>query len=686
MRKNRLAAIRAIAILPAVLMLILVSSSFNGRAYGGSDSAEAPQDAASFNPVDITPEWLNISVRSMCVDGTYCYVAGGPNGLHIFDISDPSNPVWINKVAMPMEPGGETSPGEAIGVAVSGGYAYVAAGFSGLVIVDIDPPESASVVKIIPAPVVAQGVDVSDGYAFVVSGVGGLHIIDIDPPESASVVKTVDMPAIADRVAVSGGYAYVADGLGGLQVVDIDPPDSASIVTTVPTPGLAQGVDVSGPYAYVADFDEGLQIVDIDPPESASIVKTVETLGDAVGVAVSGGYAYVANRELGLQVIDIDPPDSASVVKTVEMPCALDVTIEGGYAYVADMAAGLGVIDIDPPESASILANVDRSWSALDIEVSDGYAYVADMGSGLLILNVDPPESPSIVKIVDGMHPLGVAVSGGYAFVVVGGGPDPYDLTEFCLQIIDIDPPESASIVKTVEISGGSMGVAASGGYAYVAAAGSGEFGPGKPGESWLQIVDVDPPESASVIKSVVIPGFPATLAMSGGYAYVGGLCWQEGVEGFGGGLQIIDVDPPESASIVNSIVWPEVTGDLVISDGYAYVACTVIGDLGWGPAGSLLRIVDIDPPESASIVNTLVPSGLAVGVAVSGGYAYMAGSYPTFQIIDIDPPESGSAIQIPDTWDESQAWGGGTADLTVSRRYAYVADSLSGLRIIKLW
>ncbi len=682
MRKNRLAATRAIAILPAVLLLILVSPSFTGRAYGGSDSPEAPQDAASFNPVDITPPWLNISVRSMCVDGTLCYVAGGPNGLHIFDISDPSNPVWVNKVVMPMEPGGETSPGEAIGVAVSGGYAYVAAGFSGLVIVDIYPPESASVVKIISAPVVAQGVDVSDGYAFVVSGVGGLHLIDVDPPESASVVKTVDMPAIAQSVAVSGEYAYVADGLGGLQIVDIDSPESASILTTVPTTGLAQGVDISGPYAYVADFDEGLQIVDIGAPESASIVKTVETLGDAVCVAVSGGYAYVANRELGLQVLDIDPPDSASVVKTVDMPSAVDVTIEGGYAYVADMAAGLNVVDIDPPESTSIVACVDKSWSVADVTVSEGYAYVADTESGLVILDLDAPESPSIVKIVDAAGAIGLAVSGGYAFVSVGGGPDPDVLTEFRLQIIDIDPPESASIVKTVEISGGSMGVAASGGYAYVAAAGSGEFGPEKPGESWLQIVDVDPPESASVIKSVAIPGFSSTLAVSGGYAYVGGMCWQEGAEFFGGGLQIIDIDPPESASVVNDIVWPEVTGDLVISDGYAYAACTVIGDLGWGPAGSLLHIVDIDPPESASTVNTLSPWGWSV--ALSDRYAYSdAPGDRAVRAVRIDLPES--AVESPFTTDEMMTWQVLSSRLAVSGGYAYMWDDMNGLRIFRL-
>jgi PKD repeat protein len=75
-----------------------------------------------FNPVDITPPWLNFCAEDVCVDGNYAYIAGYVNGLHIFDISDPANPVWVNWV---------DTPGEAYGVAVSGGYAYVADFWSG---------------------------------------------------------------------------------------------------------------------------------------------------------------------------------------------------------------------------------------------------------------------------------------------------------------------------------------------------------------------------------------------------------------------------------------------------------------------------------------------------------------------------------------------------------------------------
>ena len=133
-------------------------------------TASVGVEGVPINPVDVTPPWLNFYQEAVCVDGNYAYIAAGVNGLHLFAISDPVNPVWVNRV---------DTPDEAYGVAVAGGYAYVA------------------------------------DYK------SRLQIIDIKPPESAYIVKEVDTPSIAVEVAVSGGYAYVADCHGGLRIMKL---------------------------------------------------------------------------------------------------------------------------------------------------------------------------------------------------------------------------------------------------------------------------------------------------------------------------------------------------------------------------------------------------------------------------------------------------------------------------------
>jgi len=162
----------------------------------------------------------------------------------------------------------------------------------------IVPPGDSDIVKTVDTPGAAMAVGVSGGYAYVVDqataeGGYGLQIIDIDPPDSAYIVNHVDMPpGNGVDVAVSDGYAYVASG-SGVQIIDIDPPDSAYILKTV---GGGRDIAVSGGYAYVVDHD--LQIIDIDPPDSAHVVKTVDTPGEfAEGVVVSNGYAFVVDHD-----------------------------------------------------------------------------------------------------------------------------------------------------------------------------------------------------------------------------------------------------------------------------------------------------------------------------------------------------------------------------------------------------
>ncbi|MFQ6104951.1 MAG: T9SS type A sorting domain-containing protein [Candidatus Glassbacteria bacterium] len=113
-------------------------------------------------------------------------------------------------------------PGDARGVAVSGGYAYVADYGSGLQVVDITNPQSPVIVVSVDTPYLSQGVFVYDSYAYVVGrvyGEGDLQVVDVMDPRSPVIVGSIDTPGYARGVTVSGGYVYVADGSSGLHIL-----------------------------------------------------------------------------------------------------------------------------------------------------------------------------------------------------------------------------------------------------------------------------------------------------------------------------------------------------------------------------------------------------------------------------------------------------------------------------------
>ena len=203
-------------------------------------------------------------------------MAAFDNGFRAVDISDPENPFLV---------GSYNTPGRALGVVVSGNYAYVADGSS---------PD-----------------DVSNRYSLTGSGSNGnFQVIDISDPTKPLAVGSCETPGTAYDVDVSGTYAYVADSKGGLQVIDVSDPENPLIAGQLNTP-QASGVHITGNTAYMLDDIAGLILIDISDPLNPVISGWCNTRERASDVDVSGAFAYVTSGisyvtfDAGLQVIQL---------------------------------------------------------------------------------------------------------------------------------------------------------------------------------------------------------------------------------------------------------------------------------------------------------------------------------------------------------------------------------------------
>jgi hypothetical protein len=373
-----------------------------GAAYIYSYSGGVWTEVYTCEPLDLEPDAY--VGGSVAIDGDFAVIgaptiAGSAGAAYIYrryvdtwELTDEIEPPWDALPSPCLGVGSCDIPDYARGVAVSGDYAYVADGWSGLQVIDISDPTTPTIVGTCDTPDWAQAVAVSGDYAYVADGSSGLQVIDISNPASPTLGGSYDTPGAAFGVAISGNYAYVADGTSGLKVIDISNPASPDSVGSYDTPGAAFGVAISGDYAYVADGSSGLQVIDISNPASPDSVGTCDTPGQAQGVAVSGNYAYVADEALGLQVIDISNPASPTLVGNYDpYYYAWGVAVLGDYAYVATEYSGLHVIDISNPASPTLASTYD-TWYARGVAVRGHHVYVADGSSGLQVVAFLPPE------------------------------------------------------------------------------------------------------------------------------------------------------------------------------------------------------------------------------------------------------------------------------------------------------
>lgn len=270
----------------------------------------------------------------------------------------------------------------------------------------------------------AIGVDVVGNYAYLAAGSSGLKIIDISNPAAPSVVGSLAMGGIQD-VKVVGNYAYIADhygaGGGGLKIVDISNPSSPVLVGTEGTCINAFGVDVVGNYAYVADFSN-LRIVDITNPASPVLVSSFGTscLGS---IKVVGNYAYLGDGNGGFKIVNISNLASPVLAGSLSMSYACGLSVVGNYAYVANLNAGLlDVINISNPASPVLSGSISMS-NCVAVKVVGNYAYVLNVGSPGVIAAVDitNPAAPALAGSVNSgtgisANRLGLSVVGNHIY------------------------------------------------------------------------------------------------------------------------------------------------------------------------------------------------------------------------------------------------------------------------------
>lgn len=391
-----------------------------------------------FDLEDITPDWLNFNPRHVSVSGDYVYVAGGPTGLHIFDITNPVNPVWVSKV--------DVSYAEF--VIADGDYAYVLSS-DDLIIVDVSTPASPSIIKTVLTSFYRSNLCIADGYAYLCGyayGIetGDVHVIDIDPPASASIITTVPIPANPMDVYALGNTAYVACNEENLYFIDITTPSSASIYSdTVDVSNTEySNIVVQGDYAYVQGYYGNLLVIDVSSIGSASVVKTLDVGGSVWELRINGDYAYAVADSMGLRIIDISVPASASILNTINYPRqCMGGDVNDDYAYVASFNCGLYVIDISPPGSASIAGYTNTPGRSKGVDVNGDYAYIGGILAGVQMLDISDPYNPAFVNNVITPDAFDPEVRDGYCFLADFYGD---------FMVIDIDPIESASTVTSI--------------------------------------------------------------------------------------------------------------------------------------------------------------------------------------------------------------------------------------------
>jgi hypothetical protein len=564
---------------------------------------------------------------------------------------------------------GEWGSGQYRDVFVQGNYAYCAATYSGLHIIDIGDASRPRKVGHYDACRNAIGVYTNGNYSYVLDEEMGLLIIDISSPSAPHRVgfyANLNLDHFKGYIHVGGEYAYIVD-LDGLHVIDVSTSSTPLRVGYSPLKGM-YGLMVNDRRAY-ASYKFGFYIFDVSNPLEPELMGTYENRdfecsGD---IFVNGHYAYLMgwdtyDKYFGFQVIDISDPSAPNRVgDALGAGIRNNIYVKDNYAYVTtawassdrDVNSTVEVYDVSDPSTPAHVGSSARYYGTLiDIFVKDNYVYTANGYSGLQVFAVSHPFSLNLTGSCQTFQRLeSVYIKGQYAFIA-----DYYT----GLVILDISNPSYPVRVGYLETPGNAMGIFVKGSHAYVA-------------DNWegLQIIDISDP-SAPVSMGGFDTGKALGVFIDGHYAYVAG---------GSGGLKIVDISNPSTPSLAGEYdrgVWLE---DVFVSGNHAYLAESIdYGDGYPDDTGGGFEILDISDPSAPVPVGKITTDVMqyARDVYAQGAYAYVVNRYTDLNIIDISVPSSPTLVgNYP-----SAEYG---EDVFCSGNYAYLACGSNGLQIVDI-
>ncbi len=207
----------------------------------------------------------NIHVLGLAVHNRKLFVASKKKGLLIFAVSERGNFTNLGSVALPF-PMSHFST--IMDVKVVGNFAYIAAGDSGLMIVDIENPHRAKLISSLGIPHYSKGLLIYGNVAMVLNGDSGFTLVNISRPDQPFIVGKIESPGLSRAPQVMNDLLYL--------------PRRTSSVLTVAAPVIAAEIKVKDSETMSVRFNgvakPGRYNLNLANPSGLVVMKNVVTV------------------------------------------------------------------------------------------------------------------------------------------------------------------------------------------------------------------------------------------------------------------------------------------------------------------------------------------------------------------------------------------------------------------------
>lgn len=445
--------------------------------------------------------------RAIAVEGNHLYVLRdvGEEIVTIFDVRDPSQAERLGSVEEIQTGGVERD------IAVVSGHAYLVNGFEELWILDVSNPHEPVFLEKLGLPANGLRVFAAHGALYTLTDLG-LYSWDVTDPTAPVNLDVRGMYATG-RISLEGRDVLV----GSLEYqepvitrLDISDPGNLRDLWTVPTTSARGGVVEVGDMAVLVSAPNSVEL--IDNATEAGGIPTMEWHFGAhlspedIVVDEAHDVAYLADHSL--MIADVTDPFRPDLLGEIHLDRSTvrDVELSESHLYAyaysfSSLRHELYVFDRTNPVEPELRGSLELGAGFSGVHVREPHVYLH--GSHLAIVDVSDPSRPRVVRDVPFRDHLDyVRVQGDHA--LMGGGRTLFS--------VDLSNPVYPGVRDLLHFDADIRGMALGAGVAYLSHA-----------NSTLTVVNANDFDSLSLYDAAAHLGFGGGLALDDGVLYAMG-------------------------------------------------------------------------------------------------------------------------------------------------------------------
>lgn len=585
--------------------------------------------------------------------GDYVY-CGGPYGIHIFDISDPLNPVLAGNY-------------DSIFVSrlyIDGNYAYAIGTSPGLWIFDVSNPlnpQLASSSSFSPGILAYYDHTFYNAITYIDS-IGAvrsnIYVVDVSDPYGPVVSEVLNFPYVVDCIWAGNGFLQVYEH-------EFDYWYNAWAVFSLADPAhpylnnyldlgmnYVFGLGSYGNYAYL-DFLDEVRIYDFSTSYEPTLVR-IDISGNFPNLIVTADSIGYAWADHGIKTYNMSDP-----VYPIQMGYANISDDADFFAYHGDTCftttinsvfdddeSKFDIIDFTNLYNPSVIGEYWSPGNSYDIQIRGDYAFIANGAAGIMILDISIPEEPEIREIFE--FPIAARdlyIDDNRLYLLSNNSRfSIYELSE---------TNQLARLGYIDNYYGETRNFYIDGNYAYLT-----KDIHNNPEGDCVLILDISDPSNPVIADTIGYFNNPNYIVVDNGFAFLT----------TSDGIRIYDVSNLDSISMVSLYPYQNYGFQIAVEYPYLYMACS----------NTAMEIIDISDPANPQFIGAY-DSLSSKNISLFENYALLK-KYNALYLMDISNPQNPSLLS---SYSIANIWST-TEEVCVFYPYLYV-PAYNRLEILRI-